>query len=81
MKAGFNAGHELKSNQGRDATTKGVVMQIRVILLFVLLLVVTLFYSTVTRQNMPNIGAKQKAQTEIMNNLDERALTRTQSKN
>jgi hypothetical protein len=49
--------------------------------MFVLFLVVTLFYSTVTRQNMPNIGAKQKAQTEMMNNLDERALSRTKSEN
>jgi hypothetical protein len=56
-------------------------MQIRVILLFVLFLVVTLFYSTVTRQNMPNIGAKQKAQTEMMNNLDERVFSQVQSEN
>ncbi len=56
-------------------------MQTRVILLFVLFLVVALFYDSVTRQNMPNIEAKQKVQTEMMNNLDERVLARTQSEN
>ena len=44
-------------------------------------LVVALFYNTVTRQNMPNIEAKQKVQTEMLNNLDERVLSRTQSGN
>jgi len=39
----------------------------------------TWFYSTMTRQNMPIIEAKQKVQTEMMNNLDERALAQTQS--
>ena len=56
-------------------------MQTRVILLFVLVLVLALFYNTVTRQNMPNIEAKQKVQTEMLNNLDERVLSHTQSGN
>ena len=56
-------------------------MHTRVILMFVLFLVVTLFYSTVTRQNMSGIGAKQKAQTEMMNNLDERVFSQVQSEN
>jgi len=56
-------------------------VQTRVVLLFVLFLAMTLFYSTMTRQNMPNIAAKQKVQTEMMNNLDERALSQTQSEN
>jgi hypothetical protein len=81
VKAGFNAGTELKFNQGEIGSNQGVVMQTRVILLCVLFLIVALFYNTVTRQNMPNIEAKQKVQTEMMNTLDERVLARTQSEN
>ncbi len=54
-------------------------MRKRVILLFVLFLVLTLFYSAGIRQSMPNMNAKQKAQTEMLNNLDERALAQMQS--
>jgi len=53
----------------------------RVILLFVLFLVMSLFYNFVIRQNMPNIQAKQAAQSEILNNLDEQALARLKSGN
>jgi hypothetical protein len=81
VKAGFNAGTELKFYQGEIYNKKGIVMQTRVILLFLFFLVVALFYNTVTRQNMPNIEAKQKVQTEMLNNLDERVLSRTQSGN
>ncbi len=56
-------------------------MSRRMILLFVLFLVVALFYSVVIQQVMPNIKAKQKAQTEMMNNLDEQALAKIQSGN
>ena len=56
-------------------------MQRRAILLFVFFLVVTLFYSTVIRQNMPDIETIQKAQTEMLNKLDERALSQIQSDN
>ena len=51
-------------------------MHRRAILLFVLFLVMSLFYNSVIRQNMPNIQAKQAAQTEMLNNLDEQALAR-----
>lgn len=61
--------------------TKGVVIQRRLILLFVLFLVLTLFYRVVIRQNMAGIEALQKAQTEALNNLDERALSQLQSGN
>ena len=54
-------------------------MQRRMILLFVLFLVVTLFYSTVIRQNLPDIKAEQKAQTEMLNSLDERVFSQIQS--
>ncbi len=47
-------------------------MHRRAILLLVLLLVLAVFYSTVVRQSMPDIKARQKAQTEMLNNLDER---------
>ena len=50
-------------------------MQRRVILLFVLFLVAALFYRAVIRQNMPDIEVKQKAQTEMLDNLDERVLS------
>lgn len=45
-------------------------MQRRVILLFILFLVTAWFYSAVIRQNMPDIAAKQRAQTEKLNNLE-----------
>jgi len=49
------------------------------ILLFVLFLVVALFYSVVIQQVVPNIAAEQKAQAEMLNNLDEEALAKIQS--
>lgn len=51
-------------------------MQRRMILLFVLFVVLAALYATVTRQNMPGIQARQKAQTETLNHLDEVALGR-----
>ena len=54
-------------------------MQTRLILLFVLFLVMSLFYGTVVRQSMPNIEAKQKAQFELLNSMDERAHSRRQT--
>lgn len=56
-------------------------MQRRLILLFVLFLVMALFYRAVIRQNMPEIKAKQAAQTQMLNNLDERVLSQVQSGN
>lgn len=54
-------------------------MQRRVILLFVLLLVVALFYKAVIGQNMPDIEVKQKVQTEMLDNLDERVLSQLET--
>lgn len=56
-------------------------MQKRVILLFVLFLVSALFYRAVIGQNMPNIEVKQKVQTEMLNNLDERVLSQLETGN
>jgi len=53
---------------------KGVVMKMRVYLLFILLLVVVVFYASVVRENVPVITSKQQAQTERLNRLDESAL-------
>ena len=44
-------------------------MQRRGILLFILFLVVAWFYTVVVSQSMPDIKAKQRAQTEMLNNL------------
>ena len=54
-------------------------MQTRLILLFVLFLVMSLFYGTVVQQSMPNIEAKQKAQIELLNTMDERAHSKLQN--
>ena len=53
---------------------KGVVMQRRVFLLFILFLVLAVFYSSVARENVPGITSKQQAQTELLNRLDESVL-------
>ena len=45
-------------------------MQRRAVLLFILFLVMAWFYSTVFRQNVPEIQAEQRAQTERLNKLD-----------
>ena len=58
---------------------KGNEMQRRVYLLFVLFIVVAGFYASVTRDNVPSIQSEQKAQTEMFNQLDERALSRVQN--
>jgi len=55
----------------------GFVMHRRAILMFILFLVVALFYNSVIQQNMPDIQAKQKAQTEMLNNLDGRVYSGT----
>lgn len=49
-------------------------MQRRAFLLLVLLLSLALFYFSVARQSMPKITAKQKEQTELLEQLDERVL-------
>lgn len=54
-------------------------MQTRLILLFILFLVTSLFYGTVVRQSMPNIETKQKAQFELLNTMDERANSKPQT--
>jgi hypothetical protein len=46
-------------------------MQRRAMLLLVLLLVLAVFFTTATREPLSAIKAKQKAQTETLNNLDE----------
>lgn len=53
----------------------------RAILLFVLFLVMSLFYSVVIQTSLPDIEAKQKAQTEMLNEMDERALSQVKSGN
>ena len=47
----------------------------RAILLFVLFVVTSVFYSVVIHSSLPDIQAKQKAQTERFNALDEKALS------
>jgi len=42
--------------------------------MFVLFVVVAGFYTTVTHNSVPTIQSEQKAQTEMFNQLDERAL-------
>ena len=56
-------------------------MSRRMILLFVLFLVVALFYSVVGQQAGTNYAAKQRAQIEKLNNLDEQAHAKRQSDN
>jgi len=53
---------------------KGIVMQRRVLLLFVLFVVMAGFYTSVTSESVPTITTEQKAQTELFNQLDEHAL-------
>lgn len=49
-------------------------MQKRAFLLFVLLVVLTVFYISISGTNVPLITTEQKAQTEMLDNLDERVL-------
>jgi hypothetical protein len=49
-------------------------MQRRAFLLLVLLAVMAAFYASIARQSVPAISASQKAQTESLNQLDERVL-------
>jgi hypothetical protein len=51
-------------------------MQRRAFLLFVLLAVLALFYSSIAQRSMPGIAARQKAQTEAFDQLDEQVLGR-----
>ena len=55
---------------------KGIVMQKRSYLLFVLFVVVAAFYTSVTRMGTPAINAEQQAQTDRFNRLDEVAVAR-----
>jgi len=54
-------------------------MQRRTFLLLVLLLVLSAFYVSVTRQGVPEIASRQKEQTEQFNQLDENALAQPRS--
>jgi hypothetical protein len=56
-------------------------MQLRALLLFVLFLVLAAFYATMTRQSMSDFTDKQRAQTEAINQLDERALSESENSN
>lgn len=49
-------------------------MQRRVYLLFLLFLVLAGFYASVARENVPIISARQQAQTDRFNQLDETVL-------
>lgn len=49
-------------------------MQPRVYLLFILFVVLAAFYASVTRESVPEMAAKQHAQTEMFNQLDEIAV-------
>ena len=60
---------------------KGNVMQRRVLLMFVLFVVVVGFYTSVTHNSVPTIQSEQKAQTEMFNQLDERALSQVKMGN
>jgi len=54
-------------------------MQRRVFLLFLLFVVLAAFYANLARQNVPAITAKQQAQTEMFNQMDERVLSQAES--
>jgi len=54
-------------------------MQRRVLLLFVLFLVLAAFYATLTRQSMSDIASRQRAQTEAINQLEESALSESET--
>jgi hypothetical protein len=54
---------------------KGIVMQRRVYLLFILFVVLAAFYASLARE-VPEITAKQQAQTEQFNHLDETVLAK-----
>jgi len=56
------------------AEKKGITMQRRAFLLFVLFVVLAAFYVSATRENVPVIAAKQQEQTERFNQLDEQVL-------
>jgi hypothetical protein len=47
--------------------------------LFILFVVLAVFYASITRQNVPAISAKQKAQTDMLNQLDEQVLGEEES--
>lgn len=51
-------------------------MQRRTFLLFVLLVVLALLYSSIAQRSMSGIAARQRAQTEALEQLDERVLGR-----
>ncbi len=55
---------------------RGIVMQRRVFLLFTLFVVLAAFYASVTREGVPVITARQQAQTERFNHLDETVLAK-----
>jgi hypothetical protein len=53
-------------------------MQRRPILLLILFVVLAVFYTYGFKQSVPDIRAKQKAQLEQLNHLDEQASTVTE---
>ena len=54
---------------------KGIVMQRRVFLLFILFVVLAGFYASVTRTSVPVLTGKQRAQTEQFNQIDQVAVS------
>ena len=58
---------------------KGIVMQTRVFLLFILFLTLTVFYISATWVTVPMIISEQQIQTEILNQLDDRVFERVEN--
>jgi hypothetical protein len=54
-------------------------VQRRVFLLFILFIVLAVFYASITRQSLPAISTEQKAQTDMLNQLDEQVLGQEKS--
>ena len=52
-------------------------MQRRTILLFILFAALALFYASVANRSVPDVIARQKAQTEMFEQLDEHVLGQT----
>ena len=60
---------------------KGIVMQQRVILLFLLFVVLSVFYASFTGDTVPTMSERQQAQTEMFENIEENALKRPDASN
>lgn len=59
---------------GGPGRPEGAEVQRRAILLLILLVVLALFYASVTLDRVPDIVSSQKAQTDQFNRLDEQVL-------